>query len=270
MGWLDDQVVVLTGGGSGLGRSLVDALVEEGANVSVLEYSPEKAEALRAEVDAERVVVVQGDATSYADNRAAVEAATQKWGKLDCFIANAGLWDFARTVSDMSPEDIEKGFNGIYRVNVLAPLLGAKASREELKATKGSMIVTLSNAALYPGGGGSLYVSSKHAGAGLVKQLAYEFAPDVRVNAVCPAGMLTDLRGPASMGLENTSTASDAFVDAVARKSALHRCPDPQDYCGAYLMLASRRYGLTTSGSLIDVANAKGILGRVVDDLLAK
>ena len=42
------------------------------------------------------------------------------------------------------------------------------------------------------------------------------------------------------------------------------------DYAGAYVLLASRRYGLTTSGSVLDVANAKGLVGRVADDLLAR
>lgn len=128
--------------------------------------------------------------------------------------------------------------------------------------------MTLSNAALYPGGGGPLYVSSKHAGVGLVKQLAYELAPEVRVNAVAPAGMLSDLRGPASMGLADQSLDSVDFARAVASSSALARCPEPQDYAGAYLLLASRRYGLTTSGSVLDVANGKGLIGRVATDAL--
>jgi NAD(P)-dependent dehydrogenase (short-subunit alcohol dehydrogenase family) len=269
MAWLTDQVVALTGGGSGLGRALVDTLVEEGARVAVLEFSAPKAAALRAETDSDRVLVVEGDATTYAANRAVVDAADAAWGRLDCFIANAGVWDFNRGLDAMTPADIERGFEGVYRVNVLAPLLGAKAAVDALRATNGSFILTLSNAALYPGGGGPLYVSSKHAGAGLVKQLAYELAPDVRVNGVAPAGMPTDLRGPASMGLADTSTGTDDFVAAVARKSALKRCPDAADYTGAYVLLASRRYGLTTSGSVLDVANAKGLIGRVADDALA-
>ena len=268
MGWLDGQVVALTGGGSGLGRALVDTLVEEGARVAVLEFSAAKAAALRAETDADGVLVVEGDATTYAANRAVVDAAVASWGRLDCFIANAGVWDFSRGLDAMTPSDIERGFEGVYRVNVLAPLLGAKAAIEALRASRGSVIMTLSNAALYPGGGGPLYLSSKHAGAGLVKQLAYELAPSVRVNGVAPAGMPTDLRGPAAMGLAETSTGTADFVAAVARKSALRRCPDAVDYTGAYVLLASRRYGLTTSGSVLDVANAKGLIGRVADDAL--
>ena len=110
--------------------------------------------------------------------------------------------------------------------------------------------------------------TSKHAGDGLVKNLAYEMAPTVRVNAVAPAGMVSDLRGPAAMGLDQTSIGTDDFAAAVAKKSALARCPEPVDYTGAYVLLASRQYGITTSGSVLDIANAKGLIGRVGDDLI--
>lgn len=270
MAWLADQVVVLTGGGSGLGRALVDTLLEEGANLVVLEYGPDKCRQLTEDCDPARVRVVQGDASSYADNRRAVETAVEAWGRVDCFIANAGLWDANRGVQQMTPEQIEAGFDDIFRLNVKAPLLGMKAVVDELRASNGSFIVSLSNSALYPGGGGPLYIASKHAGMGLVKQLAYELAPDVRVNGVAPAGMVTDLRGPSSMGLEGAVFAdAEASARTVSAKSALHRCPDPVDYTGAYVLLASRRYGITTSGSVLDVANAKGLIGRVADDLLA-
>lgn len=268
MGWLDGQVAVLTGGGSGLGRALVDTLLEEGARVVVLEYSPDKCRALEAECDPDRVAVLAGDAGTYAANREAVDLAVSRWGRLDTFIANAGLWDFGRGLDEMSPEELEQGFDELYRLNVKGPLLAAKAALDALRASNGSLIVTLSNAALYPGGGGALYISSKHAGAGLVKQLAYELAPDVRVNAVAPAGMVSDLRGPAAMGLADTSVGGFDMAGMVARKSALRRCPEAVDYTGAYVLLASRRYGITTSGSILDVANGKGLIGRVVDDLV--
>jgi len=268
-GWLDGQVAVITGGGSGLGRALVDAFVEEGANMVVLQTPGPKVDALLSSTDPARVKVVPGDATKFASNQEAVAAAVAEFGKLDCFIANAGVWDFSKTVTTSTAEELDKGFDEIFRLNVKAPLLGMKAAVEELQKTKGSFIVSLSNAALYPGGGGPLYISSKHAGAGLVKQLAYDLAPDVRVNAVAPAGMKTDLRGPASLGLDKTTIKDLPFEDMVSAKSALRRCPLPEDYCGAYILLASRRYGLTTSGAILDVANAKGLIGRVVDDLLA-
>ena len=74
----------------------------------------------------------------------------------------------------------------MFGVNVKGYLLGAKAAYRELAKTRGSIIFTVSNAGFYPCGGGPLYTASKHAVVGLIRQLAYELAPSVRVNAVAP------------------------------------------------------------------------------------
>ncbi|MGW0821929.1 3-(cis-5,6-dihydroxycyclohexa-1,3-dien-1-yl)propanoate dehydrogenase [Streptomyces sp. NPDC002845] len=258
-GWVEDQVVAVTGGGSGLGRALVEGLVEEGARVVVLERSPSKAEALRADFGPERVRAVEGDATLLADNRATVAAALDAFGRLDCFVANAGLWDFSARLADLPDDAISAAFDEVYALNVKAPLLGAKAALDALRTTNGSLVVTLSNAALYPGGGGSLYVSSKHAGLGLVRQLAWELAPDVRVNAVAPGGMSTDLRGPAALDYADTPLSSLPMDDIMEKHGPLRRAPKPQDYVGAFLLLASRRYGAMSTGTIVDVAAGRGI-----------
>jgi 2,3-dihydroxy-2,3-dihydrophenylpropionate dehydrogenase/cis-2,3-dihydrobiphenyl-2,3-diol dehydrogenase len=75
-------------------------------------------------------------------------------------------------------------------LNVKAYLLGAKAAVEPLRRTKDAIIFTASNAGFWPGGGGLLYMASKHAVVGLVKQLAYELAPDIRVNGHGLGGQL--------------------------------------------------------------------------------
>ena len=99
----------------------------------------------------------------------------------------------------LPPDAIDAAFDEVFHLNVKGYLLGAKAATDELRKTKGSVIFTVSNAGFWPGGGGPLYVASKHAVMGLVKQLAYELAPDIRVNGVAPGGMSTDLRGPRAL-----------------------------------------------------------------------
>lgn len=263
--WLNEQVAVITGAGSGLGRSIVDTFVREGANVVILERSPAKCADLRSSYDPTRVGVVEGDATVYTDNVAAVEFAERLFGRLDSFIANAGLWDFARQFEEMSAEQISSAFDEIYSLNVKAPMLGARAALAALRASNGSFLVSLSNAALFPGGGGTLYVSSKHAGVGLVKQLAYELAPDVRVNGVAPGGMATDLRGPQSLGLDQTAWNSMPVDDILAANTPLQRGPSPSEYSGAYALLASREFGTTATGTVLDVCGGMGIIGAVAE-----
>lgn len=114
-------------------------------------------------------------------------------------MGNAGVWDFNTRLEKMDLAQLDASFDELFGVNVKGYLLAARAAAEALRASSGSMIFTLSNASFHAGGGGPLYVASKHAGLGLVRQLAFEFAPQVRVNAVAPGGTATALRGPASL-----------------------------------------------------------------------
>jgi NAD(P)-dependent dehydrogenase (short-subunit alcohol dehydrogenase family) len=254
MGWLEGSSVVVTGAGSGLGAALVRPFVAEGAGVVAFDKSADKLRLLQKEIG-DNVEPVTGNVTSYADNAAACQAAVDRFGQLDTFVGNAGLWDFNGALAATDPDRLGSGFDELFGVNVKGYLLGAKAAHQPLARSHGSIIFTLSNAAFFPGGGGPLYVASKHAGVGLVRQLAYELAPDVRVNAVAPGGMATDLRGPRSM-LAQTSIAEAFPIDDVMVKfSSLHRVNRPEDYTGAYVLLAAGHESATVTGSVLDVSS---------------
>lgn len=252
---LEGASVLVTGGATGLGRALVDRFVAEGAVVTVLDRSVAGLEQV-AVAHGSMVTTVHGDVTSGKDNESAVDAAIKAFGSIDVFVGNAGLWDFGRALADMTVGDVEHGFDELFNVNVKGYLLGARASLEELRRSRGSMIFTLSNASFFPMGGGPLYTASKHAGVGLVRQLAYELAPEIRVNAVAPGGMATDLRGPASLGLQDQSISEAMPIrDYLQKYSALEIAPEPTDYVAAYMLLASRRDSRTTTGVVLDLSS---------------
>lgn len=261
MGWLDNEVALVTGGGSGLGLALVERFLAEGARVAVLERSAEKVAALRERFGAHEVVAVQGDVTAYADNARAVEAALDAFGKLDTFIGNAAIWDHASSLVDLSPEQLDAGFDELFSINVKGYLLGAKAASRALIASEGSMIFTLSNSSFYPGGGGPLYTASKHAAVGIVRQLAYELAPKVRVNGVGPCGMASDLRGPASLGQQDQRIMDSRTPEAISSILPLQFFPTPADFTGPYVLLASRANNRVLSGVTINADAGLGIRG---------
>ncbi|GHH34715.1 3-(cis-5,6-dihydroxycyclohexa-1,3-dien-1-yl)propanoate dehydrogenase [Lentzea cavernae] len=245
---------LVTGGGSGLGRAIVDRYITEGATVTVLERSSAKLDDL-VTTHGDRVRAVQGDVTSTSDNALAVSTAVKAFGGLDTFVGNAGLWDFGRELLSMTPPELDHAFDELFAVNVKGYLIGARAAAEAVTARRGSMIFTLSNAALYPRGGGVLYTASKRAAAGLVSQLAYELAPHVRVNGVAPGGMATDLRGPRSMALDDTAiTDVLADADSLSRYSALDFTPRAEDYVDSYVLLAARRESRTVTGAVFDIS----------------
>jgi len=265
MGWLDDHSVLITGGGSGLGLAIVDRFVDEGARVGVLEIDAAKGDRL-SQTFGDRVVVTVGDATSLADNESAVAETLGAFGALDVFIGNAGLWDYSVSLEALQPEQIDPAFDELFALNVKSYILGAKATIDELRKTSGSMIFTVSNAGFWPGGGGPLYVASKHAVMGLVKQLAYELAPQVRVNGVAPGAMPTDLRGPRALGLADMAFSSMP-VDRIAESlTALERPIQPSDYAGHYVLLASRENSRTVTGSVHNCDDRFGVRGRKETD----
>jgi NAD(P)-dependent dehydrogenase (short-subunit alcohol dehydrogenase family) len=266
VGWLDGEVALITGGGSGIGRAVVDRYIEEGARVGVVDVVQERLTELSTAYG-DRVCCVQGDVTKIEDTRRALRQTVEAFGKLDVFVANAGLGDAFRELVDIPEDDVAKVYDEIFDLNVKAVILGARVAVGELLKTEGSIIVTLSNSSFYPDGGGVMYIASKHAALGVVRQLAHEFAPFVRVNGVSPGATKTDIRMPASFGLDERGqrirththpSNADAAVEAV---TPLRMHAFPADHAGAYVLLASRRDARAMTGSIVKSEAGLGVRG---------
>jgi 2,3-dihydroxy-2,3-dihydrophenylpropionate dehydrogenase len=261
VGWLEGTVALITGGGSGLGRALVTRFVEEGAKVVVLERDSDKVEQLRRDFTADVAVSVADDVSSLAANKRAVAAAVDSFGRLDTFIGNAGVWDGSMSIVDMPEESLDAAFDAVFAVNVKGYLVGAKASYSELLKSRGNMVFTLSNAAFHTDGGGPLYTASKHAGVGLVSQLAFELAPKIRVNGVAPGPFNSDLRGPVSLGLDKESLTGGRTAADIAPLLPLDYSPTAQDYTGMYVALASNANSATTTGAVVQADGGLRVRG---------
>jgi NAD(P)-dependent dehydrogenase (short-subunit alcohol dehydrogenase family) len=240
-GWLEGKVALAAGGGSGIGRAVVEAFVAEGASVCVLERDPDKCAELAALGPA--VAVLEGDGTVAEDNLRAVAAARARFGPLDCLVTFVGVFDFFASVTEIDGERFEAAFAEMFDVNVRSVLLAARAAAPALRASRGSMVVTCSSSSFYPGGGGALYIASKFALRGVVAQLAHELAPEVRVNGVAPGGTVrTDLRGLASLGQEGERVEDrPGRTEGLRARTPLGLALVPEDHVGAYVYLASDR-----------------------------
>ncbi len=97
---LKDQVAYITGGASGLGKAIVERFIQEGAKVVALDRSVARLTELEA-VYPGRFIGVEGDVRSYASHKEAVNIATSVFGKIDCLIPNAALWDFSVSLDDV-------------------------------------------------------------------------------------------------------------------------------------------------------------------------
>ncbi|HTX47952.1 MAG TPA: 3-(cis-5,6-dihydroxycyclohexa-1,3-dien-1-yl)propanoate dehydrogenase [Caulobacteraceae bacterium] len=264
MGALNDEVVLVTGGASGLGRAIVDRFLEEGARLAVLDRTPDRLADLAAAAR-DRLAVFGGDVRDIADNQRAIEACLARFGKLDCAIGNAGIWDYSVSLDALPAEKIDGAFDEIFDVNVKGCLNLAKAALPALVRSSGALIFTVSNAGFDPAGGGPLYTASKHAVVGLIRQLAYELAPAVRVNGVAPGPIDTDLRGPSALGMADRSIGSVNLSAVAGPNIPLARVPATADYAGGYVFLASRRDSRPATGGVLslDAGIAVRGIGRV-------
>lgn len=251
MGMLEGNVTIVTGGGSGIGKGIVERFVAEGALVVAVDRVGDRVTALQ-DLHPGKVLGVQADISTYEGNALAVTEAVRAFGKLDTFIGNAGLWDFGISMADTPPDKLASSFDELFAVNVKGYLLGAKAALPELQKTDGCIIYTLSNAAFWPAGGGPIYTASKHAVTGLIRQLAFELYPAIRVNGVAPGGTVTDLRGLSAMGMDNRSFGDMIKAIQAADTEGRFKMADPSEHAGVYAFLASRENSPQTTGEVID------------------
>jgi NAD(P)-dependent dehydrogenase (short-subunit alcohol dehydrogenase family) len=259
-GRLEGEVALVTGGASGLGRAIVDRFVAEGARVAVLDRSAERLDALRREHD-ERVIATTGDVRDVEANERAVAACVEAFGRLDCAIANAGIWDYSRLLVDLDSDSVAAAFDELMGVNTKGPLLLARAALPALARSSGSLLVTISNAGFYPDGGGALYTMSKHALVGMVRQLAFEWAPVVRVNGIAPGPIETDLRGPVALGLEERAISSLSLAEQASTFVPLGRIPTPDEYASAYVFFAARGEAAPATGAILNIDGGLGVRG---------
>ncbi|WP_416981138.1 3-(cis-5,6-dihydroxycyclohexa-1,3-dien-1-yl)propanoate dehydrogenase [Streptomyces sp. T028] len=269
MGWLEGEVALITGGGSGIGRAVALRYLAEGARVAVLGRSAgQLQDVVGAAGDrGDRVLAVPGDVRSPDDLHAAVEATVERFGRLDVLVPNAGIWDYHRSLTRLTGKEFSEAFDEIFAINVKGYVLAVEAAWRELVATRGSIVMTLSNASFHTDGGGVLYTASKHACLGLLRQFAYELAPSVRVNGVAVGGMRTQLRGPESLGLQGRTLAASFARNEASGDTQPPLIPlydssvEPEDFTGPYVLLASRADSGTVTGAVIPADGGIAVRG---------
>ncbi len=190
---LQGRVALVTGSGTGLGRSMVEKLSARGADV-ILNYSRSATEAEEAadtcRAHGAQVQVVQANVAEPEGCRALAEAAGA-WGRLDILVNNAGITRHAPDHGDLDALT-KDDFMDVYAVNVVGPYLMTGAAKPLLvkayeQSGRASAVLNTSSIAGVKGVGSSVaYAASKGALNTMTLSLARGLAPAIRVNAVCP------------------------------------------------------------------------------------
>lgn len=239
MGWLQGKVALITGGAHGIGRSVALRFIAEGAGVVVLDLDGDELARLQQQHGAS-LVGVPGDVRRYEDHERAAAVALQQFGKIDVLIANAAIHDGFIPMTALPPSALGQGYSELFDVNVKGCLLAVKAALPALQQSSGNIIFTLSGSSFFPDGGGVLYTASKHAVLGLLRQLAFELAPNIRVNGVAPGGTISNLASAPSL---RAYTKERPFgmdrSEAIKRRNPMGLVMDGDDHVAAYVLLAS-------------------------------
>lgn len=219
--------VLVTGGASGIGAAVARAFLAEGARVTVLDRRPSPDDG---------VVSVEGDVRSLADNERAVAAAAGERG-LDVLVANAGVHDGGLKLLDGDAGELEARFRRLVEVNLLGYLLAARAAAEALIEAGGAVVLTLSDASydVHGNNAGVAYATVKHGAVGLLKVLARDLAPRVRVNGIAPGGVPTGLSVADSQGERPVTADPDRLRQILAGRTLLGRGADLESLAAAYV-----------------------------------
>lgn len=197
-GMLDGKVVLVTGSAGGIGRASCQLFAREGAKVVAADMRAEGVEEtvrLVREAGGEATGVTC-DQTKGAEIEAMVKAAVDTYGRLDCAYNNAGITGGQIGQGGKFTADWdEEGFDKIIAVNLKGTWLAMRAEIRQMLAQGGTGAIV--NTASLAGVTGFLttagYVASKHAIVGMTKTAALEYAPQIRVNAMCPGYVDTDM-----------------------------------------------------------------------------
>jgi NAD(P)-dependent dehydrogenase (short-subunit alcohol dehydrogenase family) len=251
---LEDHVVLVTGAGSGLGLGVARHCLAEGASLAILEIDKGKVAALTAEFG-EDVLVCHGDVRSVEDLQTCRRAVEDRFGRLTSIIGAQGIFDGNVPLADIPVDQVGTLFDEVFGVNVTGYALTARVFLDLLRAERGALVLTASQAAYAADGGGAAYTSSKGAVTSLVQQLSFEFAPEVRVNGVAPTGIAqSQLRGPQALGLEESKQSdipANAFRSQFEWLAPMQHLPAPEEYGPLYAYLASRHNTVMTGHRVV-------------------
>ena len=226
---LRGRTAVVTGGSRGIGRATALLLARAGADVALTYHRRQtEAEAVVAEIAGlgRRAFAVGGDLADPATASRLTSEVGRVFGRLDCFIANAGIWP-----SDEVPlaRMTDARWRNTMAANLDAVFLSTRAALP-LMGPGGRVVIVSSTAGQRGEAGHADYAATKGALIALTKSLAIECAPDILVNCVAPGWVDTEMCEPAFVG---------GGRERIAATIPLRRVPPPDDIAGPIVFLCS-------------------------------
>jgi NAD(P)-dependent dehydrogenase (short-subunit alcohol dehydrogenase family) len=246
---LEGRVAIVTGGSSGFGRATAVRFAEEGARLVVADLDEKGgAETCRqvaaAGSDAD---LVQGDISTLAGAKQAVERAVARFGGLDVLVNNAGI---AQSDPRDTWDTAEETWDRVIRVNLRSVYACSKAAIPVMLARGRGSVVSVASIAASVCVGGSAYAATKGAILSYTRHVARELAArGVRVNCVSPGYMRTPMSTGERLGLSPDE--QDARIAAFGERVPMRRAGSVDDIANAILYLASDEAAYVTGQEIV-------------------
>ncbi|MCG2634852.1 MAG: SDR family oxidoreductase [Gammaproteobacteria bacterium] len=262
---LKEKSVIVTGGGSNIGRAIVLELARESANITLADLDEGQAgkvaeEALK--LGASDIQVIKTDVTDLANVQTMVQAARQKFGGVDVLINNVG-WDDLMFFSQTTPEFWDK----IIRINFLGALNCTKTVLDAaLEDKTPTSIVSVSSDASRQGEAREAVYGAMKAGINsLMKSIAKENGRfGVRCNVVCPGVTIPgddDDVGETSMWAKKDGMFTEEQFAKIAAALPLKKVGRPRDIANAVLFLSSNAVAGHVTGQVLSVSGGYSMIG---------
>jgi len=251
---LVDGCAVVTGGGSGIGRAIAQALAAAGAPVAVVDLLADGGKDAVGLISGAggKATFVQADVSRWTDVDVAVSAAVRQLGPLGIMVNAAGILDGYAPIDELTPAVWER----VIAINLGGTFYGCKRALTEMLVRRSGRIINIASVAGMVGsGGGPAYTASKHGVVGLTKQLAITHAEaGITINAIGPGAVQTGLRAntvkilgadaPVMRGVGGDDTAVRAITPAGRRGSL-------EEIAACAVFLASREASYVTGHTLM-------------------
>lgn len=235
-----NKVVLITGGSRGMGRSMALAFAERGADLIIASRKIEACESVAAEIEAlgRHALPVACHVAKWEDIERLVDAAYERFGRIDVLINNAGMSPLYDKVSDVTSDLFDK----VIGVNLKGPYrLMALVGERMMQGDGGSIINVSSTASLHPTPHAEPYAAAKAGLNSLSRSFAHAFGPKVRVNTIIPGPFLTDISKAWDL---------EQFNKTAKERYALGRGGQPEEIVGAALYLAGPSSTFTTGAEI--------------------
>ena len=245
MNRFENKVAVITGGARGIGLAAGKLLSEEGAKVLLVDLQEDALQDAVKTIGNDRVSYQIADVSQSDQVQNYVAVALERYGKIDCFLNNAGVEGIVAPIAD-SPID---AFDQVMAVNVKGVWLGLKyVIPAMLENGGGSIVITSSLAGLKGSPNLSPYVASKHAVVGMMRGVSQEYATQgIRINTVNPAPIETRMMRSLETGFAPGH--EDAAKQELSKMMPMGRYGEPEEVARLMAFLCSDEASYCSGGT---------------------